>query len=111
MTTFVCTKCGICCRKVDNSEFTRFLDRGDGTCRNFNTETNLCSIYENRPLVCNVEKMYYLYFQSKMSLHSFYKLNAECCLNLQEEANSLPEERINTRKAGPSEPVQTVHYQ
>jgi len=56
--SFPCTACGKCCQNVGKSEETAFLDRGDGTCRHFDEYTKLCLIYENRPLVCQVEKYY-----------------------------------------------------
>ena len=37
-------------------------DRGDGACEHL-TEDNLCSIYENRPDFCNVDKNYEMFLK------------------------------------------------
>ena len=47
---FYCDRCGACCRNLRKSKLYAELDRGDGTCRYL--AGNLCSIYENRPLLC-----------------------------------------------------------
>ena len=60
-TPFPCDACGKCCRHVNLSEQTSYLDRGYGICHYFNESTNLCSIYETRPLVCRVEDYYKIY--------------------------------------------------
>lgn len=57
---FPCTKCGLCCKNVDKNEVSRHLDRGDGTCKNFDDATHLCRIYETRPLFCRVDAMHTL---------------------------------------------------
>ncbi|MDR0944108.1 MAG: YkgJ family cysteine cluster protein [Ruminococcus sp.] len=48
-------------------------------CRNLDTDTNLCTIYENRPLICNVDKMYRLYFSDTYTLSDFYEANHKAC--------------------------------
>ncbi|GHU73957.1 hypothetical protein FACS1894188_00810 [Clostridia bacterium] len=42
-------------------------------------ESNLCSIYENRPLLCNVDLAYKSYFQNFMSLEDYYAKNYKAC--------------------------------
>jgi Fe-S-cluster containining protein len=49
------------------------LDRGDGVCKFLNE--NLCSIYEQRPLLCRVDESWEKIFSSKMSREDFYELN------------------------------------
>jgi uncharacterized protein len=70
MMEFKCEKCGLCCKKVN--------------CM-YLTEENLCSIYEKRPLVCNVDKGYEAFFSKVMSKEEFNKLNRKICITLQEE--------------------------
>lgn len=82
LTTFPCTSCGKCCRRVNLSEQTAYLDRGDGICYYFNEQTNLCTIYNERPLVCRVEDYYKLHFANKISWEDFVKLNLEICHKL-----------------------------
>lgn len=42
------------------------LDRGDGVCRNL-TSNNLCSVYEDRPDVCNTRTMFKKLWSQYMS--------------------------------------------
>lgn len=79
---FPCTACGKCCRKVYLSEKTSYLDRGDGICRHFNEQTNLCNIYENRPVVCRVEEYYKKNLSHIYSWEEFVQINLEICKKL-----------------------------
>lgn len=74
---FNCSKCGECCRNLNKSELYKELHNGDGICKFLNG--NLCSIYEKRPLLCNVDESYKIYFKDKMSLNEYYSLNYEAC--------------------------------
>jgi len=68
------------------------FDTGNGVCRYL--KNDLCSIYEKRPLVCNVQKMYDLYFcklhECKLHLckemdeRAYIQENLKCCLKLAE---------------------------
>lgn len=51
---------------------------GDGVCIHL-TDDNLCDIYENRPDICNVEKMYETLYKSMMSKEEYEKKNMEGC--------------------------------
>lgn len=81
---FNCDKCGICCKCITLSDIYSHLDRGDGVCKYFNDDTNLCSIYPNRPDICNVDKVYEKYYSELLPREDFYRLNKECCLELRE---------------------------
>lgn len=74
---FKCNQCGECCRNLDKSELYNQLDRGDGVCRYL--RGNLCSIYEERPLLCKIDESYNVYFKDTYSLEEYYKLNYEGC--------------------------------
>ncbi|PJG83341.1 YkgJ family cysteine cluster protein [Caviibacterium pharyngocola] len=80
--TFPCTACGKCCQRVNNSEQTAFLDRGDGVCKHFDMETKLCSIYETRPLVCRVEDYYKAHLAHLYSWDDFVEMNIQICNRL-----------------------------
>ena len=80
---FKCDVCGKCCRHLDRSEIYKDLDRGDGICRYL--EDNLCSIYDDRPLLCRVDDAYYKYFQNELSLDENYRLNYQACVRMREE--------------------------
>lgn len=74
-----CYACGQCCKNVDKSDETKFLDRGDGTCRNFNDESRLCNIYEDRPLVCRVEDYYKANLADTYEWEDFVQINLDVC--------------------------------
>ena len=74
---FECDSCGLCCMNIYKSEIYSELDRGDGVCKYLSG--NLCSIYENRPLLCRIDECYELFFFVTMSLEEYYRLNIEEC--------------------------------
>lgn len=78
---FKCDCCGECCRNLDKSDLYKELNRGDGVCK-FLME-NLCSIYDNRPLLCRIDDSYDIYFKDKYTKKEYYKLNYEVCKKLQ----------------------------
>ena len=80
---FPCNACGECCRRVNKSELTAFLDRGDGTCRHFDELSKLCKIYETRPLVCRVEDYYAEHLSQTLSWHDFVQINVSICQQFQ----------------------------
>lgn len=82
---FNCDKCGLCCQNLKISSLYKDLDRGDGTCIFYNEDTKLCNIYENRPIICNIEKFYKVYFAGKIKKYNYYKLNYEACKKLKEK--------------------------
>lgn len=83
MTSFPCTSCGACCKSIKGIEFLKEYDRGDGCCK-FLNENNLCSIYEERPLICNIDRAYTMIFSANYSMGEFYSINVEACNKLQE---------------------------
>ena len=87
---FPCTQCGECCRRVDASEVTQPLDRGDGVCRHFDEATKGCAIYETRPLTCRVDAYYEAHLKDQVALDEYYRLNAELCNTMQAEVG-LPD--------------------
>jgi hypothetical protein len=66
---FECSKCGACCRKINCS---------------YITDDNLCSIYETRPLMCNIEKGHQVFFPHMTKEH-YYSENKRMCIVLQQE--------------------------
>ena len=79
---FKCDCCGVCCRHVSLSQIYSELDRGDGVCKFFDEDTSLCSIYENRPIKCNVDAIFELYFSQKKTKEEYYELNYKACREL-----------------------------
>lgn len=82
--TFQCDCCGLCCQHLSNLTGYEDLDDGTGVCRYYNEETKLCTIYDMRPLKCNVQKAYLLY-QQFMTYEEYLQLNQEGCKRLKEE--------------------------
>lgn len=61
------------------------LDRGDGICKFFDDGKSLCSVYENRPIECNVDAMYDRFFAEKMIREEYYEMNYAGCRALREQ--------------------------
>lgn len=77
---FSCDKCGECCRNLFGSEIYAPLDRGDGICRYLSG--NLCSIYQDRPLLCRIDECYEKFFKGQLSLEEYYRMNKSSCEKL-----------------------------
>ncbi len=76
---FNCDKCGKCCRLLSGIPQLASFDRGDGVC--IHLQGNLCDIYENRPDICNVEKMFPAFSQN-MNYEQYIALMEDSCLYL-----------------------------
>jgi Fe-S-cluster containining protein len=85
LTGFLCKKCGKCCRSIRGNLLYQELDDGTGICIFLEKETNLCLIYENRPLKCRIKEAYEIFFKDSMSEEKYYSLNLEACKILNEE--------------------------
>lgn len=85
--SFYCDCCGLCCRAVYRAPMYHYLDRGDGVCK-YLGEDNLCTIYENRPIVCRVEESYERWFKNQMSKKEYYDINYQSCDGLKAEAEA-----------------------
>lgn len=77
---FICDMCGECCKNLDKSPIYSELDKGDGTCKYL--VGNLCSIYDNRPLLCRVDESYEAFFKDIYGIDEYYRLNYEACIKL-----------------------------
>ena len=89
MKEFECTKCGTCCRNLHLNELYSELDRGDGTCKNFDGYNNICLIYDDRPIICNILKMYEYYFSDLYTIDEYYDINKQACDKLIIYSNKL----------------------
>lgn len=78
---FNCDKCGLCCRNIKNSAIKVDLDRGDGVCKNL-SENNLCKIYYERPIFCNIDAYYEKFLQDLMTREKFHEINRQVCKKL-----------------------------
>jgi len=91
MQTFPCTQCGLCCQHVHLADETRFLDRGDGTCRHYSAASRQCTIYADRPDICRVDRQYALHYARLYNWEEFVALNVQVCRQL--EAQSEKQEK------------------
>ena len=83
---FPCDQCGECCRNLKLYALYADLDRGDGVCRYLSG--NLCSVYEDRPLLCRVDECYERFFREEMDRQQYYDLNRTVCEQLQQKARN-----------------------
>lgn len=90
--SFKCNCCGLCCRSLKKVPDLRLFDRGDGVCIHLR-EDNLCSIYEHRPEICNVDLMYERYFSKLYSREEYDRLNTKQCAVLNSSKNKF---KVNT---------------
>lgn len=79
---FVCTKCGLCCKNIDTIPELEKFDMGDGVCIHLSND-NLCNIYAVRPDICNIDRMYELFYKTILSKEEYERLNIEGCRALQ----------------------------
>ena len=91
---FLCTQCGICCRKA--GELGLMPSQGDGSCIHLNDD-NQCDIYDDRPTICNVQKMYkhYKSLGITSSKKDYYILNNKICNEWMDEYDIPKELRID----------------
>lgn len=90
LSAFPCNQCGLCCQHVHLAEETRFLDRGDGTCRHYDTASKGCSIYAERPDICRVDRQYELNYAQQYTWEDFVTQNRQACELLQKGSSSKP---------------------
>ncbi|MGL6098757.1 MAG: YkgJ family cysteine cluster protein [Fusobacteriaceae bacterium] len=88
---FNCDKCGICCKSLDKNEIYATLNRGDGICKNLDEHKNLCKIYNDRPLLCNVVEAYKKIFSTSLSYEEYEELNKEHCKILKNQNQEIKE--------------------
>lgn len=94
MEKYPCIECGLCCRRVDRAvEAAKELGLGDfpykwdetGRCEML-SDTNRCTVYETRPLICNIDAMIERFDLDKKE---FYKLNGSACNEFLKQDNRL----------------------
>jgi uncharacterized protein len=85
---FICDKCGVCCRSLGKSPLYAELNGGNGACK-YLQDGGLCSIYEDRPLLCRVDDGYKAFFADIMTIDEYYKHNYDSCVKLRKQLNQL----------------------
>ena len=86
MSKYPCNQCGICCMNLHKHEIYQFLHNGNGICFHYMQEEKKCSIYENRPIICDIER-YYQNFIETMNFEEYFNLNVLNCQSLQKSRN------------------------
>ena len=84
---FPCSSCGLCCQNISKVKELNHFDLGNGVCKYLNTKNNSCQIYETRPDICRVDKMFDIQYSQHFKKEDFYILNAKVCNDLQEKYN------------------------
>ena len=84
---FPCTSCGLCCQNISLIKELKDFDLGNGACKYYSSIDSKCNIYETRPNICKVEKMFDLEYHKYFSKNEFYILNAKVCNELQKKYN------------------------
>lgn len=81
-----CSKCNaVCCRHVTAD----FLKSDDGCCKWLDREKNICRIYDDRPLICNVDKYWEQKLRWKISYEEWIELQVDSCAELRAIYNEL----------------------
>lgn len=100
---FPCSGCGCCCKRIKSVvEVLKLKDinsplyfaygwNSKGVCNNLDKQ-NKCKIYENRPLICNIEKLTEFLGYDKLS---FYQENISACNKMMDEDNIPLQFRIS----------------
>ena len=81
---FPCSSCGLCCQNISKVKELKEFDLGNGTCIHFDSISNGCKIYNNRPTICRVDEMFDIKYQQYFTREEFYIENARICNLLQE---------------------------
>jgi len=82
---FKCQRCGACCRLVGLSDVPEIkaMAREDSDACRYLMPDNLCSIYEERPIFCQVDGMYDQYVKEQgITREEWYIKNAKACMYL-----------------------------
>ena len=94
---YPCTSCGACCRRIDKiaEGFKQigldfpYIWSENGECEML--VDNQCSVYETRPLICNIEKVAeYM----KIPKDVFFSMNIKLCNKMMDEDGIDKEFRI-----------------
>lgn len=99
-----CNSCGLCCARVGQmvDQAKALVEGGSkdpltvavakfpyqynetGRCEQLG-EDNRCKVYETRPLVCSIEKIYNNFYRRHTTQKKFYDLSEQECLKMIEE--------------------------
>lgn len=106
---YPCTGCGECCRRIqsvleashDHPLMQQLVDRfpyqvlSDGSCEML-TEDGRCSVYEHRPLICNIKMGGVFLGVDQME---WYRMNMEGCNSMMERAGLDSSLRVSLKNS------------
>ncbi len=92
---FPCSGCGSCCRRVgkafkalgltrnkkDDIKYFPYKWDKNGVCEML-TENNKCSVYDNRPTICNIDKMAKTI---NANIPIYYEMNIQACNKMMDD--------------------------
>lgn len=80
-----CGSCNAyCCKQM--GKIVPEYDRGDGICKYL--EDNKCSIYDERPFICDTVRIYNKYFKDKYTIEQWNEINRKACEELRKHEQS-----------------------
>lgn len=111
MIRFPCERCGACCKamgeiiaqareRCENLQKKKMIIppflieiigfphklSADGACGMLDREKNLCTIYDERPLICNIDRLYKKMYSRVYSKANWYSQNMRSCNLLRKRA-------------------------
>ena len=92
---FPCSGCGLCCQNISHIKELEDFDLGNGVCKYFDIQSKQCLIYDTRPDICRVDKMFDIQYHRYFTKEEFYVKNAEVCNQLQDIYGLDKSYRIN----------------
>ena len=94
---FPCKSCGACCRRVPEVSG---LDRGDGACRYYDDNSRQCTVYDTRPVLCQVDKSFALLAEKgRISANTFYMTQALSCTLMDPDNHDMPQRTADALRA------------
>ncbi|MBP3732530.1 MAG: YkgJ family cysteine cluster protein [Bacilli bacterium] len=85
---FKCSACGECCRHI--SHVLPEYDIGNGTCCWLDQSTNLCRIYQKRPLICRVKEYWQQILRPEgISWEDWCRENYKACARMKKKTNII----------------------
>lgn len=99
--SFGCTKCGACCKiakRILQGHPFPYKFNEDGSCEKYDPLIG-CTVYDNRPDCCNIEKGYPVYNSiMPMSKQTYYDLSGINCNSWQSELGIDKSFNVKTSK-------------
>lgn len=100
MNKFPCSGCGLCCKRLNTIKYeipkSIFPYNWDesGRCEML-TDDDKCAVYDDRPLICNIDRMYDTVHNGSMTREDYHMMNAIICNKWMDENNLPIKLRIN----------------